>query len=495
MVTAELDTDLQSMQAARRAAKAAAEAQRQFAHASQAEVDRICAAMADAAWAESARLGDLAHTETGYGNPVHKRIKNEFASRTVWESIRDVPTVGVLHRDDTAGITEIAAPVGVIAALCPSTNPTSTAIFKVLIGVKARNAVVVAPHPSALRCTAETVRVMAAAGEAAGMPPGLISCLEPAALAGAQELIHHKDVALVLATGGPGMVKAAHGAGKPAIGVGPGNVPVYVDRSADLAKAASDIVNSKAFDGSVICATEQAVIADRPIAASLREAMEAEGAFWLDPTQAAAIAKVVFHPGGAMNPRAVGRTPQQLAEMAGIVVPATARVLMVKLDRVGREEPLSAEKLTTVLGWYEADGWRAGCDRTMELVAFGGRGHSVGIHATDQDVILQWGLEKPAFRIIVNTWTSLGAIGATTGLPPSMTLAPGGIGGSVVSDNVTVRHLLNIKRIATETRRPPSDAYSSASAVSRPVTSATNGNPDEAVVAAVLERVLAELRR
>lgn len=455
VVSNEYDLDLQSIQEARRLAVAARAAQQTFFHFTQAQVDRICQAMADAAYQDAARLGRLAFDETGYGVPEHKTVKNQFASRTVWESIKGIPTVGVLRRDDARRIVEIGWPMGVIAALTPSTNPTSTAMFKVLVAVKARNAVIIAPHPSAKGCSYETVRVMTAAGEAAGMPPGLVTCVRQVTLPGSQELMRHYAVSMILATGGSAMVKAAHSVGKPALGVGPGNVPVYVDRSADVNKAAWDIVNSKAFDCSVICATEQAVVADRPIAAQLKAQMEQQGAYFVNQEQAAALARVLFPSGSLIDPKTVGKTPQQLAAMAQISVPATARVLVARLQSVGKQEPLSAEKLTTVLGWYEVDDWHAGCERCIELLKYGGDGHSLVIHARNEEVILAFGVEKPAFRIVVNTWGTLGAIGATTGVMPSMTLAPGGLGGAVVSDNISVHNLLNVKRLAYETQAPP----------------------------------------
>ncbi len=459
---AALDDDLRSIQEARDLAVACRAAQRTFATASQAQVDRVCEAMATAVHRDAPRLAQMAHEETGYGIAAHKQIKIEFASKAVWESIRDIPTVGVLHRDDARGIVEIGWPVGVVVGLCPSTNPNSTAIYKVLISVKARNGCIIAPHPSARRATAEAVRIMAEAGERAGMPAGLVACMQQVSLQGSQELMRHYATSMILATGGTPMVRAAHSTGKPALGVGPGNVPVYVDRSADVAAAAEAIVNSKAFDCSTICATEQAVIADAPIAGELREQMRRHGAHWVSAEQKAALARALFLPGGGMNPASVGRTPQQLAALAGIEVPRSARILVAELDRVGRDEPLSAEKLTTVLGWYVEDGWHAGCERAIELLHYGGDGHSLVLHATDEAVILAFGLEKPAFRILVNTWGSLGAIGATTGLMPSLTLAPGGIGGAVVSDNITVHHLLNIKRVATGLRPPPPAAFLSA---------------------------------
>ena len=452
------DLDLRSMQEARRLAIAAKEAQREFFHASQAQVDRIVEAMAQAAYENAEYLGRLAHEETGYGVALHKKIKNEFASRTIWESIKDVKTVGLIREDRAKKILEFAWPVGVIAGLTPSTNPTSTVIFKVLIAVKARNGIVIAPHPSAKESSLEALRIMAQAGEAAGMPSGLISCMTNVTLPGTQELMRHWAVDMILATGGSGMVKAAHSVGKPAIGVGPGNAPVWVDRSADVKKAAWDIVNSKAFDSSVICATEQSVIADRPIAAELRAEMEKNGAYWVNAAQKEALARTLFKPNGAINARTVGKTPQQLAKLAGIDVPPWARILVADLDKVGPEEPLSREKLTTVLGFYVEDGWHAGCERAIQLIKFGGEGHSMVVHARDEEVIRAFGEEKPVFRLSINTWGTLGAIGATTNLTPSMTLAPGGLGGAVLADNISVQHLLNIKRVAYETTPPPPEA-------------------------------------
>ena len=496
------DLDLRSMQEARRLAIAAKEAQREFFHASQAQVDRIVEAMAQAAYENAEYLGRLAHEETGYGVALHKKIKNEFASRTIWESIKDVKTVGLIREDRAKKILEFAWPVGVIAGLTPSTNPTSTVIFKVLIAVKARNGIVIAPHPSAKESSLEALRIMAQAGEAAGMPSGLISCMTNVTLPGTQELMRHWAVDMILATGGSGMVKAAHSVGKPAIGVGPGNAPVWVDRSADVKKAAWDIVNSKAFDSSVICATEQSVIADRPIAAELRAEMEKNGAYWVNAAQKEALARTLFKPNGAINARTVGKTPQQLAKLAGIDVPPWARILVADLDKVGPEEPLSREKLTTVLGFYVEDGWHAGCERAIQLIKFGGEGHSMVVHARDEEVIRAFGEEKPVFRLSINTWGTLGAIGATTNLTPSMTLAPGGLGGAVLADNISVQHLLNIKRVAYETTPPPPEAATLAPGVQPLPGQALSPSPGFASapspaadvdIEAIVRRVLQEL--
>jgi acetaldehyde dehydrogenase (acetylating) len=455
---AELDKDLLSIQEARSLAVQARDAQRKFLSATQAEVDRICAAMAQAAADASVQLGKMASEETGYGVPEHKTLKNLLSSQLLWEAIKDIPTVGVIRSDSQKGTYDIAWPMGVVAALTPSTNPTSTTMFKTLISVKAKNAIIVAPHPFAAKCCAETIRIMAEAGERAGMPKGLISCMTTVTLQGTQELMKHKYVALILATGGSDMVRAAHSVGKPAYGVGPGNVPAYVDRSADVPKAAKYIVASKAFDHSVICATEQAVVADRPIAAQLEELMKADGAFFVDDKVKQILAKNLFV-GHLPNPKGVGKSPQQLAQMYGFSVPDWARILVVRLNSVGAEEPLSGEKLTTVLGWYEVDGWEEGCERSMQLINYGGRGHSQVIHARDERVIMEFGLQKPVFRIVVNTFGTLGTTGYTTGMMPSMTLGSGGVGGAITGDNITVHHMYNIKKLAYEIRTAPDAAF------------------------------------
>jgi acetaldehyde dehydrogenase (acetylating) len=499
----EYDHDLQSIQEARSLAVAARDAQRQWAHASQAEVDRVCAAMAEAAHAAAERLGRMAVEETGYGVPEHKTLKNVLTSKVLWESIKDTPTVGVVRHDPQLKVYDIAWPIGVVAALTPSTNPTSTVMFKTLISVKARNAIVTAPHPAAARCCVETARVMAEAGERAGMPRGLVACMSKVSLPGTQELMRHRYTGLILATGGSDMVRAAHSVGKPAYGVGPGNVPVYVDRSADLRRAARYIVASKAFDHSVICATEQSVVADRPIADQLAELMQAEGAHFVSDDEARILAGVLFRSGHLIDPKSVGKSPQQLAEMCGIRVPASARILVARLRKVGRDEPLSGEKLTTVLGWYEADGWEAGCERSIELIQYGGRGHSLVIHAQDDNVIMRFGLEKPVFRIVVNTMGTLGTTGLTTGVVPSMTLGSGGVGGSITGDNIGVQHMYNVKRLAYETQPPPEAALRPGStddpAQLRRASAANGSTPEMSAgleqerIDEIVRRVLAEL--
>jgi len=455
-----LDKDLASIQESRELVRAASAAWKTWSRASQAEVDRVGEAMALAGFQASDRLGRMAQEETGYGVAAHKRIKNEFGSRGVWESIRDLKTVGVIRHDPARRLYEIAWPMGVVAALVPSTNPTSTTFFKALIAVKARNAIVFSPHPAAARCTYEAAQAMALAAENAGAPRGLIGCIQQISLPGTQELLTHRQTAVILATGGTAMVRAAHSTGKPAYGVGPGNVPVYVDRSADLAKAARYIVASKAFDYSTICATEQAVIADRPIAGPLMELMRAEGAYFADPHETEALRRTLFHPDGSINTAVVGKSAAIVAGAAGFSLPAGTRIIVTPLAKAGKEEPLAHEKMTTVLAWYVVDGWEAGCETSIAIIQTGGLGHTQIIHATDEKVIMAFGLEKPVFRILVNTMGTLGAIGLTTGVMPSLTLGSGGVGGAITGDNVTAYHLINIKRLAYETLAPPAEAFS-----------------------------------
>jgi acetaldehyde dehydrogenase (acetylating) len=455
----EFDKDLRSIQQARQMVLSAREAQKTWGFATQAEVDRVCEAMAEAAYGAAERLGRMAAEETGFGVPEHKKIKNQFASKAVWESIKDVKTVGIIKRDDQLKLYQIAWPMGVIAALTPSTNPTSTVMNKVLMAVKARNAIVIAPHPTAVNCCVATVDLMNKAAVAAGAPEGLIHCMSEISLPGTNELLSHRYTALILATGGGEMVRVAHSKGKPAYGVGPGNVPVYVDRSADLEKAARYIVGSKAFDFSLICATEQSVVADRPIASRLKELMIAQGAYWVSPAEAETLRSILFFPNGGIDASSVGKSPQFLAAKAGFPVPDSARILVADLNSVGKEEPLSREKLTPVLGFYTAEGWEAGCDRCLDLINFGGRGHSLIIHATNEEIIYAFGLEKPVFRIGVNTMGTLGMIGYTTGIAPSLTLGSGGVGGAITGDNINVHHLYNIKRMAFEISDPPEEAF------------------------------------
>jgi acetaldehyde dehydrogenase (acetylating) len=446
------DKDLASIAEARALARAARQAQQPLAELTQEKIDDIVGAMAEAASSNAEALARVAVEETGYGVVADKVQKNLFSSQQVYEFIRPMRTVGVVNRIEERKIIEIAEPFGVVAAIVPSTNPTSTAIYKLLIALKARCPIIISPHPSAVRCITRTAEVMAEAATRAGAPAGSIAWLNTITLEGTQELMKHRDVAVILATGGMGLVRAAYSAGKPAYGVGPGNAPCYVERSADLAKAASDIVLGKTFDNGVLCSSPNSVVVDEAVAERTRREFEAQGAHFLSGTETASLAALLVTPQRLPNPALVGKSAAFIAAQAGIDVPDGTRALVAPLEGVGRDYPLSIEKLCPVLSWYVVRDWRDGCERCIQILRYGGMGHTMSIHSKNEDVILQFGLKKPAFRICVNTPTTHGSIGLTTGLDPAMTLGCGGWGGNITSDNISPRHLLNIKRLAYELR-------------------------------------------
>jgi len=444
------DRDLASAQEARRLAQRAKQAAPHLAELTQEQIDRIVDAMAAAVRPEVESLARLAVEETGFGLVADKIQKNAFAADRVHAFIRPMKTVGVVRRDEEKKLVEIAEPFGVVAAIVPSTNPTSTAIYKILIALKARCPIVISPHPSAARCITRVAEIMAAAATAAGAPAGSINWMTTVSLEGTQELMKHRDVAVILATGGMGLVRAAYSAGKPAYGVGPGNAPCYIEQSADLEKAALDIITGKSFDNGVLCSSPNSVVVDRAVADEVRRQFVKHGAHFLSPAEAEKLTGALVTPQRLPNPKFVGKTAAFIAGQIGITVPAGTRVLIAELEGVGREFPLSIEKLCPVLSYYVVADWREGCERCIQILRYGGMGHTMSIHSQNDDVILQFGLKKPAFRIVVNTPTTHGSIGLTTGLDPAMTLGCGGWGGNITSDNISPRHLLNIKRLAYE---------------------------------------------
>lgn len=444
-----MDRDLESVQEARDLVERAYEASQAFAAFSQAAVDTIVAAMAAAATAAADRLGRLAVEETGYGKPEDKREKNLFAAERVYQAIRGMRTRGILAEDAAAGIIEIGTPVGVVAAVLPCTNPTSTAIYKALIAVKAGNAIVVSPHPAAVRCICEAVRLLRDAARGAGAPDGLIACLTRPSLAGTQELMRHRRTGVILATGGMSIVRAAYSSGKPALGVGPGNVPAFIDRSADVARAVADVLRGKSFDWGTICSSEQAIVAEEALRGEVTEQLRAQGAHLLNAEEAARLgAALIRQDSFTVNPQCVGQSPQRLGEIAGFPVPDGARVLVAELAGLGKEYPLSAEKLSPVLALYFVADREAAMVRCAQLLHFGGMGHTCVIHAQEQRVIREYGLRMPAYRVVVNCPAPQGSIGAVTNLFPAMTLGCGAAGGNSTSDNIGPQHLMNIKRVA-----------------------------------------------
>ena len=495
-----VDKDLVSVQQARDLVEAAHRAQAQVAQFDQDKIDRICEAMARAALREAARLGAMAVEETGYGIPADKQEKNRFAAEDVWNDFRTLRTKGVVS--ESKDVVEIASPRGVVAGIIPSTNPTSTAIFKILIAIKSRNAVVLSPHPSAAKCINETARVMREAGVKEGLPAEAIGCMTTATIEGTETLMKHKQTAVILATGGIGLVRAAYSSGKPAFGVGPGNVPVCIERSADVPKAVQDILTGKCFDNGTICASEQAVVCDAPIEQAVREQFKLQGAHFLSPSEADQLGKVVATPQRSLNPAIVGKSVEVIAKMAGLSVPPGTRCLIADVAGVGRDYPLSMEKLSPILAFYVADGLSACAQLSQQVLGYGGMGHTAGIHTRSREAAVKFGSDMPASRITVNTPTTHGAIGFSTALPPSMTLGCGSWGGNVTSDNVSPLHLMDIKRVAFETRpvksaRPAAGVQQVASApqparASEPAIA--GGKIDRQEIAAIVDRFLAGKR-
>ncbi len=442
------DKDLVSIQQARKAVEKAAEAGLKLKKFSQEQVDAIVAAMAEAARRNARALAELAVSETTYGKVEDKVTKNLFSAVQIYGYLKDLKTCGVISENKEKHVVDIAVPVGVVAAVIPTTNPTSTAIFKILSSVKGRNTVVVAPHPRAVKCTIETARVMEEAGRQAGAPEGFLNWIEDVTLDGTSALMRHKKTGVILATGGPGMVRAAYSSGKPAFGVGSGNVPAFIERTADIPKAVRDIVAGKTFDWGLLCSSEQSIVCDRPIEDQVIEELGKCGAHIVDEDEKAKLCRLIQTSDGRLNTDIVGQSPQKIATMAGFSIPESASCLVGRADGVGRDHPLSREKLSPILGFYVEDGWEAGCHRCIELLEYGGLGHTLSIHSKDKSIILEFGLQKPAHRICVNTPSTHGSVGLTTGVPPSMTLGCGSPGGNITSDNITALHLINIKRLA-----------------------------------------------
>ena len=444
----ELEKDLAARQEARLLCRRAKAAQEALAAFPQEKLNRIVEAVAKAFSAAAVELAELAVAETGFGNPEDKTLKNRFASETVAQAIREQTCVGILNRDGGKKLWEIGVPVGVIAAIVPSTNPTSTVCYKALIALKSGNAIVFSPHPKALECTLRAAKIVAAAAEQAGAPAGSVGCLSLASMAGCQELMGAPEVALILATGGPAMVKSAYSSGKPAIGVGAGNGPAYIHHSAHIRQALEHILKSKNFDYGTICASEQSIIVEKRTEDALRRTAGEMGYHFLNEAEAGKLARILFRPNGALNPEIVGRPAVKLAEMAGFSVPGNTKILVAREEEAGPTRPYSMEKLCPVLAFYVMENEDAVLKKVVEVLRHEGAGHTFSIHCQDEDVIRRFALAVPVSRFLVNTPSALGGIGSTTALFPALTLGCGAVGGSSSSNNIGPMDLINIRRVA-----------------------------------------------
>ena len=444
----EFDKDLTARQEARTLAKAAREAQHVLADMSQEQLDAIVEAVAKAFAKEAAVLADMAVQETGFGNVEDKITKNLFASERVAQAVRGMKTVGLLREVPEKKLWEIGVPVGVIAAIVHSTNPTSTVCYKSMIALKAGNPIIFSPHPKAIVCTRKAAQIVAEAAEKAGAPKGSVACLSIPSMAGCQELMGAPEVRLILATGGPGMVKAAYSSGKPAIGVGAGNGPAYIHHSANVAQALRCIAKSKTFDNGTVCASEQSIIVEKAQEEQVRTEGQRQGFYFMNESEAGKLAKLLFRPTGALNPEIVGKNALRLAEMAGFSVPHGTKILVAREQEAGPSRPYSMEKLCPVLAFYVMDSEEAVLKKCIEILDHEGSGHTFAMHAEDEGVIRRFAAKIPVSRFLVNTPAALGGIGASTGLFPALTLGCGAVGGSSSSNNISPLDLINIRRVA-----------------------------------------------
>src|SRR5881628_2493556 len=475
------DKDLVSIQEVRAKVEKAYAAWQKYRHYNQEQVDAIVERMAAAARAEAQRLAELAVEETGYGNAADKLAKNLLCADLLPRRMRGMKTIGVLRELPDEQVTEIGVPVGVVAAILPTTNPTSTAIYKSLTALKAGNAIVLSPHPNAMRCTCETAAVLYQAALEAGAPADIMQCITTPTLEATNALMRHDRTGVILSTGGHGIVKAAYSSGTPAFGVGPGNVPVMIERTADVSDAIAKIVDGKSFDYGTVCSSEQAVVTEQPLRERVMAELKARKAYFCSDAQKEALGKLLLTPNWRVNPKCVGQPAPKIARMAGFEVPPDTPILVVELSGVGKGHPLSAEKLSPVLSLYCVKDFQAGLDTCESLLRFGGLGHTCVIYSKDDTRIREYGLRMPAFRVLVNTSAPTGSTGITTNVFPSMTLGCGAMAGNITSDNIGPQHLINIKRIAYAVRQPEEAFEVPAAAPSRV-------GVDRGTVAAAVER-------
>ncbi|MEH7158353.1 acetaldehyde dehydrogenase (acetylating) [Neobacillus drentensis] len=440
------DYDLRSIQAVRDLARLGKAAAEQMADYTEEQIDQILRNMVKAAKEHAVMLAKMAVEETGFGKVEDKTYKNHLASTILYQSIKDMKTIGIIRHDEATQIMDVAEPVGLVMGIIPSTNPTSTAIYKAMIAVKSRNAIVFSPHPSAAKCTLKAAEIMNQAAVEAGAPANIIGCISLPSMNATNELMECKEVKMIIATGGPGLVKASYSKGKPALGVGAGNCPAYIERTANVQKAVKDILASKTFDYGTICASEQSVIVEECNHEQVVAEFKKQGGYFMSPEETAKVCELLFKNGHAMNAKYVGRSPRVIAEAAGFSIPEGTKVLIGEQKGVGPAYPLSYEKLTSVLAFYTAKDWEEACQLCIQLLQ-NGIGHSMSLHTQDKDIVMKFA-KKPASRILVNTGSTQGATGASTGLMPSFTLGCGTWGGSSVSENVSPIHLINIKRVA-----------------------------------------------
>lgn len=452
----EIQTNLCPIQAVQDHLERAKVAQLIIQNFSQTTIDQIVQAMVEAGAKAAKSLAKLAHDETGFGHWPDKITKNLLSTQSLARSIAGMKTCGVIDRLHGGNVIEIASPMGIVAAFIPSTNPTSTLMYKAIIAIKSRNVIVASPHPRATQSTLAATKILQDAAIQAGAPIDAIQCLSHSNRAAITALMQHPLTDVILATGSDSLVQAAYSSGKPAYGVGAGNVPAWIEASANIPKAVADIYFGKTFDYGTLCSSEQAIVCDRSIQDKVIVECERQGGYFLSLAEQTQLTSVMFNK-GRINPSIVGQSAIAIARLANIRVPHGTRVLIVPLTTVGPNAPLSGEKLSPVLAFYTVDTREAAMERATELLQFGGMGHSMALHTYDQSLIPLVADRLPAHRFLINTPSAVGAVGHTTEFAPALSLGSGTLGGSISTDNITPRHLLNIKRIGLEVR-PVNDA-------------------------------------
>lgn len=443
-----LDRDLQSIQEVRDLVANAKKAQKELSKLSQEQIDRIICEIAKDCAANAQTLAKMAVEETGFGVWEDKVLKNLLGSTITYDYCKDMKTVGIIKEDNGDGIIEVGVPMGIVTALIPSTNPTSTTMYKSIISIKAGNAIVISPHPNAKNCILETVRIIQAAAKRAGAPDNVVQSIALTTIDATNTLLKHRDIGVILATGGEAMVRAAYSSGNPAIGVGPGNGPAYIEKTADIPNAVKRIFDSKTFDNGTICASEQSIVTEHCIKDKVVAEVKRQGGYFLNDEESLKVSRFILRANGTMNPKIVGKSAQVIAEMAGISIPEGTRVLVSEQTDVSKTNPYSREKLCPILAFYTENNWEEACERCMEILYNEGVGHTMTIHSQDKNVIREFALQKPVSRLLVNTPGALGGVGATTNLAPALTLGCGAVGGSATSDNITPLNLINIRRVA-----------------------------------------------
>lgn len=423
-------------------------AQKDYESFDQKAVDNIVKEVAFRLRDHSVALAKLAQEETGFGNATDKTTKNLFASEVLYNSIKNIKTVGIIEELEEKKMLKVAVPMGVVVALIPSTNPTSTTIYKSLLALKTRNAIILSPHPKALSAISETVKIIQSVLVDLDAPTDLVQVITEPSLEGTQALMSHPQTALILATGGEAMVRAAYSSGNPAIGVGPGNTPVLIEKSANINQAVSRIVSSKTFDNGTICASEQSLVIEESIKEDVLKELQTQDVYLMNKEESEKVGAFIMRENGAMNPEIVGKPAIAIAELSGITVPETTKILISEQTEISKENPYSREKLSPILALFTVKDTEEGIATCEALLRNEGAGHTAMIHSENDEIVREFGIRIPASRILVNTLASLGAIGGTTNLNPSLTLGCGSVGGSSLSENVHVAQLLNTNYVA-----------------------------------------------